>query len=157
MVKTNTWHTSNNCIVTELSSEKLHLIIELFYSSPSSNFIPASWANINLRMIHKKGSKKDPSNNHPIALVNAITKIFTQIAYNRLTKWTKEYDKLPEWQSGCRASRSCIDNIFVLIATIQIHLARPKAKLFALFVDFSRAFDSIVHSILWEKIHLLGF
>lgn len=49
-----------------------------------------------------------------------------------------------------------MDNIFVLDTLIQLHLGRNKGKLFALFVDFKRAFDSIAHKLLWLKLYKLG-
>lgn len=35
-------------------------------------------------------------------------------------------------------------------------LARPKGKIYIMFVDFRKAFDSVWHSILWRKLHMVG-
>ena len=89
-------------------------------------------------------------------MINTIVKLFTQVLGSRLDKWITEHEKLPEFQAGFRPGRCCIDNIFVLNAIIQIQLNRPKGKVFAVFVDFRRAFDGVVHSHLWSKLCNMG-
>lgn len=116
---------------------------------------PASWSEILVSMLHKKGDICN-SDNYPIALVNAIVKIFTHLLFKWLEKWVTSRDILPEFQAGFRCSRSCPDNIFVLNALIQKALNEAKGRLFALFVDFRRAFPSIVHTLLWEKLRSCG-
>ena len=127
-------------------------ILPMFNKIVIEKKIPNDWAKINIKMIHKKGDKKNPDNYRPISLLNSSLKIFTQILLNRLTKWISENDLLPEWQSGFRKSRSCMDNIFVLNSAIQIKLCRPGGRLYALFVDFRKAFDSLNHNLLWKKL-----
>ena len=48
-----------------------------------------------------------------------------------------------------------MDNIFVLNSTTQIQLNKPKQKVFALFVNFTEAFDKVNHKILWEKLFFI--
>lgn len=89
-------------------------------------------------------------------MVNCITKIFTNILTNRITQWAEESNLLPEFQSGFRKHRSCVDNIFVLNALVQNRLNSKGGKFYALFVDFSNAFPSISHNLLWSKLYKLG-
>lgn len=49
-----------------------------------------------------------------------------------------------------------MDNIYTLTATIQLHLRLQGRKLYGLFVDFRRAFDSVPHEKLWAKLYDLG-
>lgn len=118
--------------------------------------VPDTWAEINLRMLYKKGDKKDSSNYRPIALVNCITTIFTQILTRRLSDWVDFENLLPEHQAGFRKKRSCADHIFTLNAIIQIRLNASRGQLFVLFVDFKSAFPSVCHDLLWEKLYRLG-
>ncbi|CAG5100682.1 Similar to jockey\pol: RNA-directed DNA polymerase from mobile element jockey (Drosophila funebris) [Cotesia congregata] len=75
---------------------------------------------------------------------------------NRLTIWINETKALPEEQAGFIAKRSCDDNIFTLLATIQLNLCNRKSQLHGLFVDFRRAFDSVPYDLLWKKLFNLG-
>lgn len=92
-------------------------------------------------------------NYRDIALTNTITKIFTTLIATRLARWCEKHNILPECQFGFRAERSRKDNIFTLQARIALELAKPKGKLYAEFVDFKRAFNSVNHDILWQSLH----
>ena len=98
----------------------------------------------------------NPENYRPIALLNTIVKIFTQIIYIRTKKWCHVNNLLPEFQSGFRSNRSCLDNIFTLNSLVQLKLKRKAGKLFAVFVDFKRAFPSVDHGLLWRKLYEYG-
>lgn len=118
---------------------------------------PKAWSNIVVKMLYKKkGDKRSFTSYRPIALVNTIVKIFTQTIHTRVIKWCDTNNKLPEWQSGFRADRSCLDNIYTLNTVIQLHLRKERGKLYALFVDFKGAFDNVRHDLLWEKLWQLG-
>ena len=122
-----------------------------------SETTPDAWSNLILLMLYKKkGSIDDLANFRPLALASCIAKLFTMILYLRASKWCEENDKLPEWQSGFRIERSCLDNIFTLDFLIQKHISKEKGKLYALFIDFKGAFDSINHQILWSKLFKIG-
>lgn len=104
----------------------------------------------------QKGSPLDPENYRGIALVNCLLKVFTQIILSRLTEWTESEAVLPESQSGFRPRRGCIDNVFVLTSLIHINLRLKRRKVFAAFIDFKRAFDSVDHGILYYKLYSSG-
>lgn len=131
-------------------------IVILFNKIFKEQKVPESWTNIITKMIYKKGDKNNPENYRPISLVNTITKIFTLILYKRIYRWAEKNKKIPEWQAGFREGRSTLDHIFVLNAAIQLQLKRKGGKLYALFVDLKRAFDSVPHQILWQKLDSLG-
>lgn len=130
----------------------LRLINKILYN----RCVPNSWTEILLTMIHKKGPMDDPENYRGIALVNTSLKIFTQMILSRLETFVNDNNILPECQNGFRKGRGCIDNVFTLSSIINIHLRLKSRKLFAAFVDLKRAFDSLNHSLLWEKLYNLG-
>ena len=116
-----------------------------------TGIIPAAWSKIFLTMIYKKrGDISDPNNCRGISLVNNITKIFTQILASRLTDYLKLTGAIPESQSGFRPGRGCVDNLYTINALIQTYLSRKNGKVFIVFIDFVRAFDTVNHNSLWE-------
>ena len=131
-------------------------MLDMFNEILNQERVPESWGKVSTFMIYKKGDKQDPSNYRSIALINVIVKIFTDILNSRLNNWIAIYDKLPEHQGGFRPKRSCMDNIFTLNSIIEIQLSKPRQKVFALFVDFRRAFDGVIQSHLWSKLSALG-
>jgi len=118
--------------------------------------LPPDWSTSSTVMIHKKGPKEQPDNYRPISLLSCPLKIMTQMMHNRLYHWAEYSGILPESQAGFRKSRSCHENIFTLKAAIDVRLRKKKRKLFAFFIDFSRAFPSINHQKLWDKLFSLG-
>lgn len=106
--------------------------------------------------LYKKGGRNDPRNYRGISLINTTMKVFTRVLEGRLTSWAEGCHVLPECQSGFRASRGCIDNIFTLHCLIYQQVEVRGKKLFACFVDFESAFDSVPHQNLWSKLGSLG-
>ncbi|XP_050516124.1 uncharacterized protein LOC126890986 [Diabrotica virgifera virgifera] len=85
-----------------------------------------------------------------------ISKASEILENSRLSSWCEEYHILPESQAGFRPGRGCIDNVYTLSSVIQFHIRHKKRKLFSIFVDFKRAFDSINHALLWQKLYRSG-
>ena len=71
---------------------------------------------------------------------------------NRLSKWAEDFSKIDEAQSGFRRGYSTIDNLFCLLATEQKYLSKQRGRFYCLFVDFSKAFDSISHEKLIKSL-----
>lgn len=115
-----------------------HYILNMFNTILTTEKIPKSWSSVR------------------IALVNCICKLFTQIIHNRLQNWCEFNNVLHDNQMGFRKNRSTIANIFCLTLASHLYLRLKKYKLFATFIDFRRAFDSINHIILWEKLYKSG-
>lgn len=131
------------------------VLLELFNITLDSGYPPESWSNVTMCLLHKKGDPKNPGNYRGIALMNCLTKIFTQIINERIKKWAEDNGLIPEEQSGFRTGRGCEDNVFTLQALLQIQ-SRFKNSSYVLFIDFKRAFDSIPHNKLWIKLEKLG-
>ena len=86
----------------------------LFNKFMEQEATPESWSAIIVKMLYKnKGSKTSPEKYRPIAIINYIVKIFIQILSTRISKWCEMNNIIPEWQSGFRRGRSCLDNIFL--------------------------------------------
>jgi exonuclease III len=131
-------------------------MLELFNKIMNSENIPAEWGKIKMFFLYKKGDKTDPRNYRGIALINSLVKIFTTILRERLSDWAEKSCLLPECQSGFRSRRSCVDNIFVLQSLVYQQVEFYKKRMFALFVDFESAFDSVPHSQLWNRLGEMG-
>ena len=84
-------------------------------------------------------------------MLSVVCKLFTSILNNRLNDWAESYNVYIESQAGFRNGMGTIDNIFILHGLIS-HCIDNNRKLFVAFVDFQKAFDYIVHDILWFKL-----
>jgi len=139
---------------TPLSGKEI--ILNFFNQVLETEQTPVQWSEIEIVALYKKGEKNDPSNYRGISLLNTSLKWFTQIMLTRLSKWTEDLGIIPESQAGFRKSRGCQDHIFSLSSIIHTHIQKPGGRVFAAFVDFERAFDSVNHNLLWETLHSLG-
>ena len=92
-----------------------------------------------------------PENFRPITILSCLSKLFTSILNNRLTKFLDTYDALNENQAGFRKGYSTVDHIFTLNAIFEL-LKAYKKKFYCAFIDFSQAFDSVWRVGLWRKL-----
>ena len=68
--------------------------------------------------------------------------MFTSILNQRLNDFLEQNDILNENQAGFRSGYSTVDHVFTLHVLTEL-LEQKKKKLFCLFVDYSKAFDSV--------------
>lgn len=139
-----------------LTDDWLLFVQALFNRVLEKEQYPVAWSSATLIHLYKKGVRSSPANYRGIALMNSISKIFTMGIKNRLETWAENYNIIPECQSAYRKGRNCLDNVFSLTSAIQFQLARGSKSTYGLFIDFSKAFDSVSHRILWQKLYNLG-
>ena len=132
------------------------MLLFVFNAIFDAGVFPKEWGKGIIVPLHKKGSFQDPNNFRGITLLDSIGKIFTFILNQRLTKWADMMDKITECQAGFRRGYSTIDNIFVLHVMVQKYLCKSKGRFYCVFIDFSKAFDSVNHNLLLYRLCLEG-
>ena len=84
-----------------------------------------------------------------ISLLNVVGKIFIKVLNARLVNWAESRSLMKQEQIGYRKGCSTVDHLFSLQACVQKYLSKPRGRLYILYVDFSKAFDSINHDLMW--------
>ena len=137
----------------KFSKHKLLHVYELIFNTIlETGIIPSQWTQGNIIPIYKnKGDPKVPDNYRPITLLSCVSKLFTAVLNSRLNAFLDENSLLQENQAGFRRQYSTIDHIFTLHSLSEI-LKHKKKKLFCIFIDFSKAFDSVWRVGLWRKL-----
>ena len=123
---------------------------KLFNVILDTGYFPEQWTEGYIIPLHKKGDKDRVENYRPITLLSTMGKLFTRILNNRLCDWAEKYHVYVEAQAGFRQKMGTIDNVFVVNGLIN-HMLNENKRLFAAFVDFSKAFDYVVKDNLWFK------
>ncbi|XP_023221009.1 uncharacterized protein LOC111622819 [Centruroides sculpturatus] len=118
--------------------------------------IPNSWLEVKIKVIHKKGPLDDPANFRPISLLPVVRKIFTSILAYRLCIWLKERNLIQLVQFAFQPRKSTLSNILILYSIICRQLSKKRQCLLAAFIDYKKAFDSVVLNILLFKLKMLG-
>ena len=128
------------------------ILVKLFNSIFSSGNFPQNWNKGYIIPLFKSGDRSKPSNYRGITINNHLSKIFTSVLNNRLTEYLEENNILEKNQIGFKKKSRTTDHLFV-IKTIMDKIKNKKCKeLYACFVDFKKAFDTIWHKGLLFKL-----
>ena len=105
--------------------------------------------------IFKANDKEQFSNYRPISLLPSISKIFIGVIYQQLTKYLLENKLLSSQQYGVRASHSTELAALNLIDHLTYDLDNGKIPT-NIFIDMSKAFDTLQHETLLNKLAYYG-
>ncbi|KAF6202877.1 hypothetical protein GE061_003283 [Apolygus lucorum] len=86
-----------------------------------------------------------------------MAKTYSGLLARRLEDFVEQNSIMTEAQAGFRKGYSTVDAIFTLTGAAHLRLENgPKKKLYAFFVDYRSAFDSVRHDLLLEKLNVVG-
>src|SRR6185437_15568379 len=90
-----------------------------------------------------------------ITLLSLVGKVYTGVLCARLTDWAEKRGVLVEEQGGFRARRGCPEQVFALTELIKMR-QRMKIDTYACFIDIKKAYDTVWHSGLKDKLKRYG-
>ena len=105
--------------------------------------------------IYKKGSLNDILNYRPISLLPSISKNFEKLIFIQLSTYLNEHKLLHDSQYGFREGHSTELASIELIDRITQDLDKGKIPI-SIFLDLSKAFDTLDHAILLQKLNHYG-
>ena len=116
---------------------------------------PNVWKIAEVTPILKYGDRETPNNYRPISLLPVLSKICERVAHDQLTSFLIANQRLSPKQCGNKKWNSTETSI--LQTTDAILEAIDKKQLTAtVFLDMSKAFDSVDHGILLSKLQDTG-
>ncbi|KAH7691315.1 hypothetical protein AAVH_40170, partial [Aphelenchoides avenae] len=115
-------------------------IAKLFTLCLRTRRIPLKWKESRTVLLHKKGDTEDLKNYRPICLLPVIYKLFTKVVLNRITEQLDAAQ--PPEQAGFRSGFSISDHMQTL-NQIQERAREKGMRLYLIFIDYEKAFDSI--------------
>ena len=139
-------------IAAEIASP-LAFIFEQFFSGA---FVPPVWKEAYIRPIFKGGSACDPANYRPISLTCVCSKIMESIINEHMLSYLLSHDLITKHQHGFLAKRSTCTQLLECFQDWVVGLSNKRA-VDVVYIDFSRAFDSVVYSKLFIKLESYGF
>ena len=98
-----------------MGDEMLKSINIIFNKILKEQQVPTQWSQMNIKTMHKKGSKLEMKNKRGIFLTNIISKLFEKV----INMKTEDEIVYNQYQSGARKNRSTTDNLFILHSVIQ--------------------------------------
>ena len=129
------------------------LLQTIFSSVWNSEIAPSSWETGLIVKLPKKGDLSYCGNWRGITLLSLTSKVFSRIIFKRLLETVKEHLR-PE-QAGFLPGRSCAEHIFILRQILE-QSNEWNDTIYANFVDFEKAFDSLHRNSLWKILRHYG-
>ena len=105
--------------------------------------------------VYKSGPKDQINNYRPISILSPIAKIFEKLLYNRLEKFLFSNKVITNQQFGFRKNYSTEMAIIDLHNKLQKNVDEGDYTC-CIFLDLSKAFDTVNHKILLQKIKKYG-
>ena len=105
--------------------------------------------------IFKKGDSKLTSNYRPISVLSCINKIFEKILFKRIYNFLEKHSVLYEFQYGFRQGHSTTHALIEIVDKIKKSIDKNELTC-SIFLDLSKAFDTVNHDILMYKLDHYG-
>ena len=114
--------------------------------------MPQTWCGGLITPIYKSGGRSDPANYRGICVSSCLGKLFCSILNQRLLEYIVSLNILHKSQIGFLPNNRTADHVFTLRTLIDKYVHNHNEKIYACFVDFKKAFDSVWHDGLLNKL-----
>lgn len=131
------------------------ILTKLINSSLENAVVPKQLKTSIIRPIYKGGSKSDYNNYRPIAILSVIEKVLEEVIARRLNEYLQKYNIINKNQFGFQKGK----NINKLLGNFSNHINKCLSQhmhCLVLYIDFSKAFDTLSHSKLIQMLERVG-
>ena len=130
-------------------------LVHLVNLSLSQGVFPKELKIARVVPLYKSGDVSAISNYRPVSILSTFSKLFEKIMHSRLIEYIDSHNILNNAQFGFRKKHSTISALIVLLDRILTGFNNGDITL-GVYLDFSKAFDTINHSILLSKLQKYG-
>ena len=138
--------------LAEVIAEPLAII---YQHSLLTSDVPEDWRLASVTPIYKKGRKEDLGNYRPVSLTSVPGKVMEQVVLGEIIRHVRDDRGIRPSQHGFMKGRSCLTNL-ISFYDLVTHLVDEGKAVIVVYLDFSKAFDTVSHSILLQKLAARG-
>jgi hypothetical protein len=129
-------------------------ICKLINQSLSTGIVPNDWLFANVIPVHKGKDKQKAENYRPISLLSIVSKVAERCIYNHV--FPNIVNLLNKSQHGFLKGKSTSTQLVQFLAHLS-HTVDCSGQSDIIYTDFSKAFDTVSHTLLIEKLCHVGF
>ena len=145
----------SNKIVKLLKNEISKLLTVIINQMLKTGIFPDSFKTSKIVPLFKKGDHGLLTNYRPISLLPTISKVFERVIYDQMYLYFNNNNLLADEQFGFRKNYSTEYAAIKLVDHISNEMESGKTPV-TLFIDLSKAFDTLSFDILLQKLNYYG-
>ena len=125
--------------------------LSIFANSMFTGIFPSDWSCSIVSLLPKTGDLSNPVNWQPISQTNIFAKTLEKIIHSKLLDYFLRNNILSEYQYGFLPGRSTQEVVYDVVKRIYSSINNRKI-MGMVFLDISKAFNSIHHGRLYKKL-----
>ena len=155
-IKNSSGHNNiNNVLLKQIKDSVVNPMTICVNKSLSEGLFPQVMKLVDVRPLFKSKDRSETNNYRPISLLLTLSKLLEKIVCEKVYTFLDNTNQIYVSQYGFRSSHSCENAISELVSAVLKGFQSNKYTV-GVFLDLSKAFDTLEHTILLDKLHYYG-
>ena len=133
-----------------------YLLYNIIKTSIDTKVFPTKWKKATVIPIPKVSKPMGPEDLRPISLLPLPGKIFEHLIHSQIDQFLEQHNLLTKSQNGFRSNHSTVKTVFDFTSDL-INSYNVQSDILAIYIDFKKAFNTVNHSLLLDKLPSFNF